>query len=224
MLIVFVLNKAYEQMTQNAINTVRKHNIAKICCLINKDVSHDFRTKHNCIEYNADLLDEFKTDLGYKHISIDAYAKLLIPKYLNEKVLYLDGDIICRGSLSELWNEDFEENYIVGCEGIDYSRVQANELDIPFYINSGVMLMNCELMNKDSYFEKIKKEWKLLKQKPKTWSHDETIINGIFNHKIKLVNEKFNYCHNRPYVGREVNDPVILHFAGGNKKALLDSM
>lgn len=222
MRIIFILNNNYEKITQNAINTVLKYNNAEIFCLINKDVSNEFRKNKNIIEYDINLLQEFKTDLGYKHISLDAYAKLLIPMYFNEKILYLDGDIICNNSLLELWDEDFENNYIVGCKGIDYSAIQAQELDIPFYINSGVMLMNCKQMNKDNYFEYIKNNWKKLINKPKEWSHDETIINGLFNNKIKLINEKFNYCYQRDYKGREVKNPTILHFTGQNKNRIFE--
>lgn len=222
MRIVFILNNNYERITDNAIQSVLKHNKADISCLINKNVSQEFRSKYNCTVYDEEVLQEFNIDKGYKHISLDAYAKLLIPKYFKEKILYLDGDIICLGALDELWNTNFDNNYIVGCKGIDYSAIQAQELDIPFYINSGVMLMNCKQMNKDNYFEYIKNNWKKLINKPKEWSHDETIINGLFNNKIKLINEKYNYCYQRDYKGREVKNPTILHFTGQNKNRIFE--
>ncbi len=220
MRIVFILNNNYERITDNAIQSVLKYNKADISCLINKNVSQEFRNKYDCTVYDEEILQEFNTNKGYKHISLDAYAKLLIPKYFKEKVLYIDGDVICLGSLEELWNTDFDNNYIVGCKGMDYSNVQAKELGTPFYINSGVMLMNCELMAKENYYYKIVKEWQVLIPKPSTWSHDETIINGLFNDRIKLVNEKFNYCYQRDYKGREVQNPVIVHFTGSDKERI----
>jgi lipopolysaccharide biosynthesis glycosyltransferase len=151
MKIVFILNNNFECITNNAVTTVLKHNPdAELYFLVNRDVSQEFRKDRNIIEYDSSLLRDFADMQGYEHVSADAYAKLLIPNYFNEKILYLDGDIVCRGSLDELWNADFNGNYIIGCKGINYSFEQARELDIDYYINAGVMLMNCKLMRKDN--------------------------------------------------------------------------
>ena len=196
-------NDKYKQMAEQSAESVLKHN---------PDATIHFLTKDENNE-----LEEFTSDLcGYTHVSKACFLRLLIPKYFKqfERCLYLDCDTICTGYLSELYNADFENNYIIGCKGIDYSIMQAAELGIDFYINSGVLLFNNDLMNKENYFEQIKDNWRGAIGKPKVFSADETIINYVFHKKIKLISEKYNFIYNRPYGERAVTDSKIMHFCG----------
>ena len=131
----------------------------------------------------------------------------------------MDGDTVCKGSLKELYNTDFENNYIIGVQGMDYAKVQARELGIDYYINSGVLLFNIPKMNKERYLNQIKRSWRYSIGLPRIYSADETIINFVFHNKIKLVSEKYNYCYNRHYRGREIapKDVIIWHVTGKNK-------
>lgn len=204
-------NKKYKDMAEKSAESVLKYN---------SDAKIHFLTKD---EHNE--LAEFTSDLcGYTHVSKACFLRLLIPKYFKqfERCLYLDCDTICKGYLSELYNADFEGNYIIGCQGIDYSKKQAKELGISFYINSGVLLFNNDLMNKEDYLKQIKENWRGAIGKPKVFSADETIINYVFHNKIKLISEKYNYCYNRPYKGREVkpSDVKIWHVTGSDKRCL----
>lgn len=167
-------------------------------------------------------LTEFTEELcGYTHVTRGCFYRLLIPKYFKdlERCLYLDCDTVCAGSLSELYNADFDNNYIIGCEGIDYSKKQAKELGLKFYINSGVLLFNNRLMNEEGYFQQIKDTWRGAIGKPKVFSADETVINYVFHKKIKRISEKYNYCYKRPYTGREIppNEVKIWHITGKDK-------
>lgn len=204
-------NEKYKQMAEQSAASVLKYNPkAKI---------------HYLTEDKENELKDFTLELcGYKHVTKACFLRLLIPKYFKQfdRCLYLDCDTICKGDLSELYNADFENNYIIGCQGIDYSKKQAIELGIDFYINSGVLLFNNTLMNKEDYFSQILNTWQGSIGKPKVFSADETIINYVFHKKIKLISEKYNYCYNRPYTNREVRpeDVRIWHVTGADKKCL----
>ena len=179
---------------------------------------------HEITEDKDNLLNEFTSELcGFRHVSKACFLRLLIPILFPhlQRALYVDCDTLCLGDISELYNTVFNDNYIVACRGIAYSDNQAKQLGIPYYTNSGVLLFNIPLMNKDNYFQQIKDKWKDSLGKQEPYSADETIINWCFYDKIKLVNEKYNYCYNREYGDRAVSNPRILHFVGYDKSAML---
>lgn len=179
---------------------------------------------HEITEDKENLLKDFTKELcGFHHVSKACFLRLLIPKVFPEldRALYVDCDTLCLGSIEELYSSDFENNYLIGCRGIPYSDIQASMLDLPYYVNSGVLMFNIPLMNKENYFEQIMDNWRGAIGKQKPFSGDETIINWCFHNKIKLVSEKWNYCYNRNYGNRAIDNPKILHFVGYDKSAML---
>ena len=194
------------------------------------------RSKDSFLKYNDNvvfyeitedkdnLLKDFTKELcGFQHVSTACFFRLLIPLLFPnlDRALYVDCDTLCLGDISELYNADFENNYIMASRGHFYSDYQARELGIPYYINSGMLMFNIPLMNKENYFEQILNNWKGSLGKQNPFSADETIINWCFHNKIKLVNERWNYCYDRPYGNRAVSSPRILHFIGVDKSAML---
>ena len=176
-------------------------------------------------EDKENLLKDFTQELcGFTHVSKACFLRLVIPKVFPEleRALYIDFDTLCLGDISEFYNTDFENNYLMACRGHLYSDKQAAQLGLPYYINSGVLLFNIPLMNKDNYFQQILDLWKGAIGKQEPFSADETIINWVFHKKIKLVNEKWNYIYNRVYGERAVNDPKIIHFCGKNKEKMFE--
>lgn len=177
-------------------------------------------------EDKENILKDFTNDLcGFHHVTKSCFLRLLIPKLFPnlDRALYVDCDTLCLGDISELYNTDFENNYLMACRGYRYSIHQAKELGIPYYFNSGMLMFNIPLMNKENYFEQILDNWRGALGKQEPFSADETVINWCFHDKIKLVNERFNYCYNRNYDNREVktSDVCIMHFVGKDKSAML---
>lgn len=163
------------------------------------------------------------------HITLAAYYRLylaeLLPKNLN-KVLYLDGDIIVRGNLSDLWETDIK-NYAVGVipdqkEGLINSY---NRLKYPQrlgYFNSGVLLINLDYWRKNNilndFLSYVKVNYQSLKY------HDQDILNFIFrNQKLRLpikYNLQNEMLFKEPNISWKYEDelneaiqnPIILHF------------
>lgn len=163
------------------------------------------------------------------HITLAAYYRLylteLLPKDLN-KVLYLDGDIIVRGNLKDLWNTDIE-NYAVGVvpdlhEGSisNYNRLRYSPT--LGYFNSGVLLINLLYWRKNnilnSFLSYVENNHQALKY------HDQDILNFIFrNQKLRLpikYNLQNEMLFKEPDISWEYEDelneaiqnPIILHF------------
>lgn len=174
-------------------------------------------------EDKQNQLKDFTEELcGFTHVSKACFLRLLIPKVFPEldRALYVDVDALCVGNISELYNTDFDNNYLLAAKGHKSTDSQAKQLGLPHYINSGVLLFNIPLMNKENYFKQILDNWRGCLGKQEPFSADETIINWVFHNKIKLVSEKWNYIYNRTYAERAVTDPKILHFCGANKKKM----
>ncbi len=89
-----------------------------------------------------------------KGLTPTAYARLLIgEKVPCDKIIYLDCDILVRGSLSALFNTDLGEKWVGGVIDINiapkYYKKNLGER-VKHYINSGVLLINCGLWRKYS--------------------------------------------------------------------------
>lgn len=190
-------------------------------------------TKASILEHNPDanihtinkvpdkVIKEFIEYENKLHPTSICYGKLFIHELLPklDKVLYLDVDLIVLDSLKELYNTSFDGNYIVGCESHNYGKIQAKELGIDKYFNSGVMLLDLKAMRENNVSEYIRKHFKSLVGKT-LWVYDETIINGLLSDKIKFISQEWNYCINRAY-DNKIKEPKILHFIGGDKKGML---
>ena len=169
------------------------------------------------------LLNDFTEELcGFTHVSKACFLRLLIPKVFPEldRALYVDADTLCLSDISEFYSADFENNYLMACRGHLYSDKQAAQLGLPYYINSGILMFNIPLMNKEDYFSQILDNWKDSLGKQEPYSADETIINWCFHKKIKLMSEAYNFSYNRTY-GERAKEPKILHFVGKRKKDMM---
>jgi lipopolysaccharide biosynthesis glycosyltransferase len=76
--------------------------------------------------------------------TVETYYRLLIPElFKNEKIIYLDCDIIVNIDIQELWNVKIDDYHCAVCEG--------NFFEHQDYFNAGVMIFNNKKLN-ESYF------------------------------------------------------------------------
>lgn len=125
------------------------------------------------------------------------FGRYFIPNIVPEdKVLYLDCDIMVRHSLSELWNIELGANYVAGT--LDYHVMKntkmgalfGGKLNIAEYINSGVLLINnkkCREDNLPQLMLKLTKENENDLQFP-----DQDIINFACQGKKKIISHSWN--------------------------------
>lgn len=163
------------------------------------------------------------------HIPLAAYYRLylaeLLPKNLN-KVLYLDGDIIVRNNLNELWNADIKD-YAIGAVPDQNEGLIAfyNRLKYPQrlgYFNSGVLLINLKYWRDNNLTEQFNK---FLQTYPeRIVFHDQDILNYTLRNKKKSLSLKYNvqtaYLYNEIHISWEYEDelkeaiknPYIIHY------------
>ena len=125
------------------VDNVSLVNITKLKELIGNNVSIKIYYLNDNFDINPNTLV-----LGY--LSVVSCARFILPALLHsqtKKFLYLDSDILCLKSISELYNTDIS-NYVAGV--IPDDKPMQNEvknlysIDVEKYFNSGVLLINTD--------------------------------------------------------------------------------
>lgn len=165
--------------------------------------------------------------------SIEMYYRLLMPELMPDsvsRVLYLDVDIIVNKSLSDFYSTDFCGNELVVCDDkggknnpSGYGKKHQEMFMEAYenghrYFNSGVMLVNLELLRHrytfNTYLDAIKK-WNYEMEAP-----DQDILNWVHWRNVGYVDYKvYDYfarvAHNDKVSYEQAKKSIaILHFAG----------
>ncbi len=164
----------------------------------------------------------------------EIYYRIFAAKYLPEsidRILYLDPDIIVNGSIKELYDLPMEDYYFAAAShtGPVLTGFNSVRLGMAFdsvYINSGVMLMNLEILRREQdlgeVFEFIEKNKNIL------MLPDQDIISSLYGSKIYAL-DTFRYnmtekLYTRHAVFEKTLDldwvrdhSVIIHYIGKNK-------
>lgn len=164
----------------------------------------------------------------------EMYYRIFASKYLPgdvDRVLYLDPDIIVNGSLAELYNIPLDGYYFAAAShnGKVMRFINGKRLDLKKecpYINSGVLLMNLDLLRKEQKYEDVFAY--IEKKKSKLLLPDQDVISGLYGERIlKLDTYIYNmtdrlYRYDRILGKRRSfewfkDNSVIFHYCGKNK-------
>lgn len=170
--------------------------------------------------------DDFKDFPTPSWVTIQAWYRIKIPELKKEinKALYLDCDTLITQDIAQLFDINISNYALAGIKDVINSDKNSKKLNCKNnnYINSGVLLINCEKWRKENTFEKIKNY--VLR---KSIDCDQDAINKIFDGDKLLLPQKYNYMevwwrNNRnDYNNKEKeeykkaqNNPFIIHFTG----------
>ncbi len=197
--------------------------------LLQKQVS-DYDGKLSICKIDSNVVQRFpmpKTQSS--HISIATYYRLFVdlvlPKNL-DKVIYLDCDIIVRGSIDELYNMDIDNAAIAAVYQNNEWAIgngTFERLSIPQeygYFNAGVLLINLRYWRENNVTERlfffIKEHYDRIK------SHDQDTLNAVLYKEVIGVSNKWNYLpiflmQERFHFPRAMNysipiDPIVIHY------------
>ena len=177
---------------------------------------------HVLPEHAKELIQNAPT---LKHISIATYYRLFLPYVIEAsvgKVLYLDCDILVRGSVEELFMETDPDTIIIGASDIN-EEDHADRVGVDVYVNTGVLTMDMPGIRKMYTMESMTEEiTRIMSQPIKIVLGDQDIINLLFVGHIKKVSNIYNfqrlihkaYCLKHPLLVRKT---VIAHFITGDK-------
>lgn len=173
--------------------------------------------------YSVDESRFAKCALSIPHITIETYYRYLIPELVPNltKVLYLDADVIVKGSLSTLWTTDLEGYCLAGVED-PYIELLCYKEKIgltneEIYVNAGVLLLNLQ-------------EWRVLDKTKELFSvteeigknllfQDQDVINLVFRGRIKAVSSLYNFTsrHVANSDQIELDNAIVIHYTGKKK-------
>ena len=158
------------------------------------------------------------------------YYRLLIETIVpDDKVLYIDADVVVNGSLKVLWNLDITDTYLAAVEEPVYTNHQLEMLPDARYFNSGVMLINLKRWRKEFISNQVL-EFIRTKTHTLIWL-DQCALNAVINGKWKRVSPKYNLqtfifemdaeLRERRYdfgdIQEAIKNPVIIHYTGYSK-------
>ena len=117
------------------------------------------------------------------------------------KILYLDNDVVCYKNPEEFYNIDNSNYELVGV--LDYygSNIYRKKVFSKDYINSGVLLLNVDLIKKTHLFEKARNRCRNVKM----LLPDQSALNKYCKKKL-IVSRIYNEQH------QENEDTVFRHF------------
>ena len=167
------------------------------------DVSEKMENVKNSLH-----LRDYYTGATYYRIFIAE----LFPQY--EKALYLDGDTILLGDVSELFETSLGETLIgavpdEAVASVPEFRIYTKEvlgIGSEKYFNAGVILMNLAQLRKENFYQSF---CELLKKYKFSVAQDQDYLNVICKDKVTYIGAEWN----RMPIGEQGSDrPKLIHY------------
>lgn len=199
--------------------------------IFNKDITpsnqqlltDQFKDKKNISIRFCDMsgrADEFSNLATKWHITIETYFRLFIQDVMTDydKVLYLDGDMVVKRDVAELFKENIDGYLLAACRDVDMAGVYSSnavkaentinpkmkehidavvKLKNPYdYFQAGVILFNLKEMRKQFTVQQ------LLKIAGETkWEYfDQDILNHVADGKVKYLDPRWNVLYDWEFV------------------------
>ena len=191
--VVFAGDYAYIRQIETAMKSLCRHNSHLKIYLLNQDIPQEWFSQIRIYlqEMGGDLIDckligsQYKMNWSNKlpHINHMTFARYFIPDFVTEdKVLYLDSDLIVTGDLTDLFELDLGENYLGAARSCFGAGVG---------FNAGVLLINNKKWKSETIRQKLieltEKEHENVKE------GDQSILNMLFKEQYSLLEDKYNF-------------------------------
>ncbi|MBY7919502.1 glycosyltransferase family 8 protein [Vibrio fluvialis] len=239
--ITFNIDSKYVVYCQILIKSILNHNDRINFHILHSGLSDIDKEQISSSVSNADVQSKvdfyYVDDTTFSHMPKTSqwpttiYYRIMIAELLSEnidKVLYLDCDILVRGSLDNLFNTCLDGYGVAAVEDIlspIAPMIESINADpLMGYFNSGVMLLNLKYWRENNVVEKI---IKFINDNLDIIRHpDQDAINSILNMNWKKVHYKWNFLKNYQNIyfckehldkdlnKQSINYPVIVHFSG----------
>lgn len=136
-----------------------------------------------------------------------------------DKVLYVDADVLCTGSLAALPGVDLGENIAGAVEDLPDMAPKARKRNFGFtgdrYFNAGVLFINVK------QWKEAQMAWKaidLLSHKNRFRQLSQDVLNLLFKDRVHWMENKYNHIYNLGFMEHPLpKDTVLIHLAGNTK-------
>jgi lipopolysaccharide biosynthesis glycosyltransferase len=157
-----------------------------------------------------------------------------------EKVLFLDSDLLFRGSIEDLF--ETEHNFVACGDGAFYNKsgrrwgkgleeiIAGEEIEVLYNtFNSGFFLVDKTLLNDENYAGLLNLVDSRIYKTPNMKLADQVVLNIYFSGQQQLVSGVYNYllAHRAPLFEMEklsFTDARVLHFNGHHKPWMMDEV
>ncbi len=167
-----------------------------------KNMAHE-NSLHIILHFvDKNIFKNFPSTLSYTSAT---YNRFLIPMLLDsdiDRALYLDADILCFGSISELFSLNIDQVLLAAIEDHSWNggknKVSAEKLrktgfKCDRYFNAGVLLINLNKWRNEHIPEKALTN---LSEHSDTFSFlDQDALNSVANGRILFLDRKYNYMY-----------------------------
>ena len=166
-----------------------------------KNMVYKINNSTEVIVYNcANIATDFKIKEDSKDTFSKDYAKLCAFKVLKniQKIIFLDADdCMVQKDLSELYNLDMNDVYGRGISEVVSMKTPSEWLDQylydkSHYINTGVILVNLELCQRDDFYGKAMELNNKEDFYTKTENPVQDLLNVLMRKKIEFFHPKYN--------------------------------
>lgn len=228
--ICFACNNNYFELLMVAIQSIQKKNEnLRFYIYFNSDNLSYYQVLTDLVEKNKNEVLFFDKAVinetlprylrRHDYISLETYFRLLIPELIKEdRILYLDVDIIVRSSLKQLYSSKVEQ---FGIGAVPYSpnlswlvernlSIKLNH-DHPYY-NSGVLVLDLVSLRKNKLFVSVLDLIEIQNE-----LNDQDALNMTTKANYYLLGNEYNWSLH------DINlniHPIIVHFAGPHKPNL----
>ena len=222
---------SYHILTDNAFSEESRDALRNIACKYGNEIFFYVISSEMTKDFPFGRADQ------PTHVSIATYYRLFITRVLPadvDKIIYLDGDIIVRGSLAPLWATDID-GYAMGTVHDMHEKYHIQTGRLPYnmqddgYFNAGVLLVNVKYWREnnciDTFMSIVQQNQDRLKL------HDQDVLNIAFHDKKKWLSVTYNMQNgfllkfqdksSFPGISGEIDimkhNPVIVHFCAQDK-------
>ena len=164
-----------------------------------------------------------------KWVTVQAWFRIKLPDLCKDldKVLYLDCDTLIRGNLDELFSLDLTDKYLAGVKDVWGVSKYVKRLGMKsgVYVNSGMLLFNCNYCRKEHFFDKVV-DFAKNNEKIIEFCDQDSINKVVDEHKL-VISPKYNLMDTwwrggyYEFEGEEETEylqakenPVIVHLTG----------
>jgi lipopolysaccharide biosynthesis glycosyltransferase len=153
---------------------------------------YEFRGNNADIHIIKVSVKKFEGINKFLHITSAAYLKFDLPDVISnqDKVLYLDSDVIVQKDLSDLFKINIDDYYT---GAVKDAGLIDNDLNIKNYFNSGVMLLNLKLMRANDASSAL---LNISRSADNLTYMDQDCLNILFDKKVKILPGIYNCLYN----------------------------
>lgn len=230
------------------VNSSKKHDFVVLWTTLKYEIRQalllHFQSKVNSIQFielKAEMLSEIPKPKIESHFSISAYLRIFIPLVLpnEDKVLYIDSDMIVREDIIELMtapeviNGNYgvyavEEvyDYIASLKG--YKMKIVGDMSIPL-LNSGLLIIDIIKWREEDY---IRKMMFYIENNPTLLEFvDQDALNNVFKGNFGAIHPRWNMgdiqfnpvfkgmsiCYTSQQIDDAILKPAVIHFTWKHK-------